>query len=48
MGIGFPELGFRFGAQAVPGHLGVAHSELKLSKSEAFGRGGLMLGLHII
>ena len=42
MGIGFPELGFWFGAQAVPGHLGVAHSELKLSKPEAFGRGGLV------
>ena len=44
MGIGFPKLGFWFGAQAVPGHLGVAHSELKLSKPEAFGRGGLMPG----
>ena len=48
MGIGFPKLGFRFGELAVPGHLGIAHSELKLSKSEAFGRGGLMLGLRII
>ena len=48
MGIGFPELEFRFGAQAVPGHLGVAHSELKLSESEAPGRGGLVLGLHVI
>lgn len=44
MGIGFPKLGFWFGVQAVPGHLGVAHSELKLSKSEAFGRGGLVPG----
>ena len=44
MGIGFPKLGFWFGVQAVPGHLGVAHSELKLSKPEAFGRGGLMPG----
>ena len=42
MGIGFPELGFWFGAEAVPGHLGVAHSELKFSKPEAFGRGGLV------
>ena len=48
MGIGFLELGFRFGVQVVPGHLAVAHSELKLSEPEAFGRGGLMLGLHII
>ena len=48
MGIGFPKLGFWFGVQVVPGHLGIAHSELKLSKSEAFGRGGLMLGLRII
>lgn len=48
MGIGFPELGFRFRAQAVPGHLGVAYSELKLSKPEAPGRGGLMPGLRII
>ena len=44
MGIGFPELGFRFRAQAVPGHLGIAHSELKLSKPEALGRGGLVPG----
>ena len=44
MGIGFPELEFRFGAQVVPGHLGVAHSELKLSKPEAPGRGGLVPG----
>ena len=44
MGIGFPELEFWFGAQAVPGHLGVAHSELKLSKPEAFGCGRLVLG----
>ena len=44
MGIGFPKLGFRFRALAVPGHLGVAHSELKLSKPEAFGRGGLVPG----
>lgn len=42
MGIGFPKLGFWFGAQVVPGHLAVAHSELKLSKPEAFGRGGLV------
>jgi len=48
MDIGLPKLGFWFGAQVVPGHLGIAHSELKLSKSEAFGRGGLMLGLRII
>ena len=48
MGIGLPKLGFWFGAQVVPGHLGIAHSELKLSKPEAPGRGGLMLGLHII
>jgi hypothetical protein len=48
MGIGFPKLGFLFGVQAVPGHLGVAHSELKLSKSEAFGRSGPKPGLHII
>lgn len=48
VGIGFPKLGFRFGAEAVPGHLGIAHSELKLSKPEAPGRGGLMLGLRII
>ena len=44
MGIGFPKLGFRFGELAVPGHLGVAHSELKLSKPEAFGCGRLVLG----
>ena len=44
MGIGFPKLGFRFGELAAPGHLGVAHSELKLSKPEAFGCGGLVLG----
>ena len=48
MGIGFPELGFWFGAQAVPGHLGVAHSELKLSKPEAPGRSGPKPGLHTI
>ena len=48
MGIGFPKLGFWFGAQAVPGHLGIAHSELKLSKLEAFGCGGPKPGLHII
>ena len=48
MGIGFPKLEFWFGAQAVPGHLGVAHSELKLSKPEAFGCGRLVLGLHTI
>ena len=42
MGIGFPKLGFWFGAEAVPGHLAVAHSELKLSKPEAFGRSGLV------
>lgn len=48
MGIGFPKLGFWFGVQAVPGHLGVAHSELKLSKLEALGCGGLVPGLHII
>ena len=48
MGIGFPELGFRFGVLAAPGHLGIAHSELKLSKPEALGRGGLVLGLHVI
>ena len=48
MGIGFPKLGFWFGAHVVPGHLGIAHSELKLSKPEAPGRGGLILGLHII
>ena len=48
MGIGFPKLGFRFGELAAPGHLGVAHSELKLSKPEAPGRGGLMLELHSI
>ena len=47
-GIGFPELGFRFGERAVPGHLGVAHSELKLSKPEAFGCGRLVLGFHVI
>ena len=44
VGIGFPKLGFRFEELAVPGHLGVAHSELKLSKPEAPGRGGLMPG----
>ena len=44
MGIGFPKLGFRFGELAAPGHLGVAHSELKLSKPEAFGCGRLVLG----
>ena len=44
VGIGFPKLGFWFGAQAVPGHLGVAHSELKLSKPEALGCGGLVPG----
>ena len=44
VGIGFPERGFRFEELAVPGHLGVAHSELKLSKPEALGRGGLMPG----
>ena len=44
MGIGFPKLGFRFRVQAVPAYLGVAHSELKLSKPEALGRGGLMPG----
>jgi len=48
MGIGFPKLGFWFGVQAVPGHLGIAHSELKLSKLEAFGCGGPKPGLHII
>lgn len=48
MGIGFPKLGFRFGERAVPGHLGVAHSELKLSKPEAFGCGRLVLGFHVI
>ncbi|EFM49673.1 hypothetical protein HMPREF0299_7424 [Corynebacterium matruchotii ATCC 14266] len=48
MGIGFPKLGFRFGALAVHGHLGVAHSELKLSKLEALGRGGPKLVLHVI
>ena len=48
MGIGFPKLGFRFGELAAPGHLGVAHSELKLSKPEAFGCGRLVLGLHTI
>lgn len=42
MGIGFSKLGFRFGVLAAPGHLGVAHSELKLSKPEAFGCGGLV------
>ena len=44
MGIGFPELGFRFGVPAAPGHLGVVHSELKLSKPEVLGCGGLVLG----
>ena len=44
MGIGFPKLGFRFGELAVPAHLGVAHSELKFSKPEAFGCGRLVLG----
>ena len=48
MGIGFPKLGFRFGALAVHGHLGVAHSELKLSQLEALGRGGPKLVLHVI
>ena len=48
MDIEFPKLGFRFGELAAPGHLGVAHSELKLSKSEAFGRSGPKPGLHII
>ena len=48
MGIGFPELGFRFGVPAAPGHLGVAHSELKLSKPEVPGRGGAKPGLHTI
>ena len=48
MGIGFPKLGFRFGELAAPGHLGVAHSELKLSKPEAFGCGRLVLGFHVI
>ena len=48
MDIGLPKLGFWFGAQVVPGHLGIAHSELKLSESEAPGRGGLVLGLHVI
>ena len=48
MGIGFSKLGFRFGVLAAPGHLGVAHSELKLSKPEAFGCGRLVLGLHTI
>ena len=44
MGIGFPKLGFRFGELAVPAHLGVAHSELKLSKPEALSCGGLVPG----
>ena len=44
MGIGFPKLGFRFGELAAPGHLGVAHSELKLSKLEATSGGGLVSG----
>ena len=48
MDIEFPKLGFRFGELAAPGHLGVAHSELKLSKLEAFGCGRLVLGLHTI
>ena len=48
MGIGFPKLGFRFGAPVALGYLGVAHSELKLSKPEAFGCGRLVLGLHTI
>ena len=48
MGIGFPELGFRFEELAVPGHLGVVHSELKLSKPEAPGGDTPKPGLHII
>ena len=48
VGIGFPKLGFRFGAPVALGYLGVAHSELKLSKLEALGCGGLVPGLHII
>ena len=48
MDIEFPKLGFRFGELAAPGHLGVAYSELKLSKLEAFGCGRLVLGLHTI
>ena len=48
VGIGFPKLGFRFGAPVALGYLGVAHSELKLSKLEALGRGGPKLVLHVI
>ena len=48
MGIGFPKLGFWFGAHVVPGHLGIAHSELKLSKPEAPGGDTPKPGLHII
>ena len=44
MGIGFPELGFWLGEPVAPGDLGVAHSELKLSKPEVLGCGGLVLG----